>query len=397
MPIKILLIFLSFLLLACLVYSLIEPFFIEEKTFKIKNKQIPDSLNGKRAVFLSDIHHSLYFSEKRLKSLIKKVNSLNPDLVLLGGDYADGGKEHLDKAASLLSNLKPKLSKPIGVLGNHDHGLGKEACLKAFSKNDLPLLVDDNFILAGKNKERKTVIAGIDDLHSSSPSLKKALKGTKKEDFVILLSHSPDISEKMKKPQSERVDLVLSGHTHGGQINFFGLWAPVTMSEYGQKYLSGPVNTPFGKTITSRGIGTVILPMRFFARPQIMILEFSSPEAIVKIGKKTIKAELASSEKELKKGLMNRDELCDECGMLFVLKQDKKHAFWMKNTLIGLDILFIDKNKKVVDIKKADPCRKKQCPVYKPSQKCRYVLEVPAGTFDRSVIGNNINIEINQQ
>ena len=102
------------------------------------------------------------------------------------------------------------------------------------------------------------------------------IKDTEKNDFVILLSHNPDYIEKL---QSDKIDLMLSGHTHGGQITFFGLFAPLIPSAYGQKYRTGLVETVQTKLLVSNGIRKVTPPVRFFARPQINIvyLQTSTP------------------------------------------------------------------------------------------------------------------------
>jgi hypothetical protein len=86
---------------------------------------------------------------------------------------------------------------------------------------------------------------------------------------------------------------------------------------------------------------------------------------------------------------MNRQELCPNCGMLFIFNEENKHSFWMKNTLLPLNMIFIDKNKKVVDIKKAEPCWEDPCQTYTPQEPCSYVLEVPAETFTNELIGQN--------
>ncbi len=85
----------------------------------------------------------------------------------------------------------------------------------------------------------------------------------------MLVSHEPDFAEEL---QPGAADLMLSGHTHGGQLTFFGLWAPVVGSEYGQKYRTGTVTNGSTTVIVSNGIGTILPPLRFFARPQIVVI-----------------------------------------------------------------------------------------------------------------------------
>ncbi len=366
---------------------------LTEKHIKIEGFEVPKSLSGKRMVFLTDIHFGSFLGKGQLKRIIDKTKSLSPDVVLLGGDHADGGRDNLTSVIKALEKLETKTSKPIGVFGNHEYELNDKQALKTLKDNEgVIILKNENLLISEKGQDKKVFVAGLDDLLLGEPDLKKTLAGTTPDDYVILLSHNPDISEKIN---SQEVDLVLSGHTHGGQLTFFGLWAPVTMSEYGQKYVSGIKTTDFGKTITSNGLGSVILPMRFFARPQIIVLDFFNPfEVNIKIGKKTIKAEVADEKEELQKGLMGRNALCQDCGMLFIFKNERKHPFWMKNTHIPLDIVFLNQNKKVVDIKKATPCLEKKCSVYKPNKPALYALEVAEGTFSNNIIGSQAELDL---
>jgi uncharacterized protein len=99
------------------------------------------------------------------------------------------------------------------------------------------------------------------------PRLGPIIEGTNADDFVILVSHNPDYAEELPPGA---VDLTLSGHTHGGQITFFGLWAPYLPSDYGQRYRTGLVETENTTVIVSNGIGTIFPPIRFFAPPQIV-------------------------------------------------------------------------------------------------------------------------------
>ena len=109
----------------------------------------------------------------------------------------------------------------------------------------------------------------MDDLWEGTQDLEATTQDALADDFVILVSHNPDYAEHM---DTDRVDLVLNGHTHGGQVTFFGLWAPFVPSEFGQKYRSGVVQTGSTIVVISNGIGTITPPVRFFARPEIVLV-----------------------------------------------------------------------------------------------------------------------------
>jgi uncharacterized membrane protein (UPF0127 family) len=113
------------------------------------------------------------------------------------------------------------------------------------------------------------------------------------------------------------------------------------------------------------------------------------------IGGERFSVEVADTPEERSVGLMYRTELCESCGMLFIFEHEDKYGFWMKNTLIPLDMVFIDSEFTVVDILRAEPCMEDPCPGYKPMGKALYVLEVNKGTFDDGIVGEKAAISIN--
>lgn len=254
----------SGLLLA--VYSFVEPYWLDIKKIDIEDKDIPDSFNGKKIVFVSDIHHGPNFSRERVAGIVRKINDLNPDIILLGGDYVERGTQYIRPCFEELKKLNAPLGK-YGVMGNHDHWEDEMAVMQGMKDAGISLL--DNraqWIIYGKGRIK---VGGVGDLYTDSQYIGPTINNVKKDDFVILLSHNPDYAERIK---NNKVDIVLSGHTHGGQITLFGRWAPYIPSFYGQKYRTGIVETAFTKVIISNGVGSTGIPIRFFARPQIGVI-----------------------------------------------------------------------------------------------------------------------------
>ncbi len=108
---------------------------------------------------------------------------------------------------------------------------------------------------------------------------------------------------------------------------------------------------------------------------------------------KKIKIETAKTQEQRNNGLMFRKSLCSNCGMLFIFEYEEIHSFWMKNTYIPLDIVFINGDLEIFDIIHAEPCKKDPCQSYQSQQNSRYVLEVNQGLFDEGIIGGRIDIK----
>ncbi len=255
------------IIVSFMVYSLIEPYCIETKEVVIESDQIPSEFDGAKIVFLSDIHQGSgpFFDAARTNALVNQVNALNPDIILLGGDYVSDDPSHINSTFSELSKLNAPLGV-YGVLGNNDP---KEATIKAMSDVGITYIKNGGLWIGKENS--KIRIGGVGDFLTDSQNSRTAIGNASQNDFVILLSHNPDFFP--YATTKSKIDLMLSGHTHGGQITFFGLWAPIVHSKYGNEYRTGVKYINNTTLVISNGIGTTILPARFFAPPQIIVLK----------------------------------------------------------------------------------------------------------------------------
>jgi len=260
-------IILFIIFISCMIYSLIEPYNVETKEIVIESDQIPTEFDGTKIVFLSDFHQGSwpFFDGKRTEDVVNQVNELNPDIILLGGDYVSNDSSYLNSTFSELSKLNAPLGV-YGVLGNNDP---KEATVKAMS--DAGIVYMKNGGLWIKKNGSQIRIGGVGDFLTDSQNSRTAIGNATANDFVVLLSHNPDFFP--YAATKSKIDLMLSGHTHGGQITFFGLWAPNVHSQYGQKFRTGVKIIDNTTLIISNGIGTSILPARFFAPPQIIVIK----------------------------------------------------------------------------------------------------------------------------
>jgi len=219
---------------------------------------IAKHLDGYKVLFISDIHD---YSLEQLEKNIDYLNQLDADLLLLGGDFPSG--ERLEKVMSLLSKIRVK-DGIYGVDGNHDR---VSKLFPSMVKNNMVPL--DN---SGLHIQKELYVAGVADLRKRTPNVAQALSGAMEEDFVILLSHNPD---SVMKQDTSKVNLTLSGHTHGGEITFFGWWKPIFMfkgiSKYGLRFSGGWAKTANDTDVyVSTGMGTSFF--RIYAPLEIVIL-----------------------------------------------------------------------------------------------------------------------------
>lgn len=245
-------------------YMFVEPYWIETKEITIESDQIPAQFDGKKIVFLTDIHAGPSFSQERVDNVVNQANALNPDLVLLGGDYIDDDSAYIQSTFESLSKLKAPLGV-YAVLGNKDP---QYTTLNAIPQYGITYIGNKGTWIEENGSRIR--LGGVGDYNNGVQIQNATTSVVTAQDFVILLTHNPDYFPKVDK---SRVDLVLSGHTHGGQVTFFGLWAPTTHSDYGNEYRTGVITENNSTLLVSNGLGTTILPIRFFARPQIIVVE----------------------------------------------------------------------------------------------------------------------------
>ncbi len=257
-------IYLVFVFIAFGACAFIEPYWLEDITYRVASRDVPKKFDNAKIIFISDIHHGPYFNLSRVRSLVRRVNLQNPDIILLGGDYVHRDPKYIIPCFNELKELKAPLGV-FGVLGNHDHWEGTELTEARMAKAGIVQTDNKSFWVAEAGEKIK--IGGVGDFYEDSQNLNPTIEDVGKDDFVVLLSHNPDYVEAMR---SDKVDLVLSGHTHAGQATLFGLWAPMVPSKYGPKYRSGMISRGDLKLIVSNGIGTITPPVRLFARPQIV-------------------------------------------------------------------------------------------------------------------------------
>ena len=259
-------------------------FVVRRRTLSLPG--LPPSLDGLRIVQLTDVHLGPWISEGYVHRIVSAANALAPDLVVLTGDYVLHSPAYVAPVAGILSGLRAKVGL-VGVLGNHDWREGGPAAKQALASAGVRLV--DNarlFVNAARRLAPELedphglCVAGVGDLWTDRQFYDRALGGVPASVPRLLLSHNPDVAEERAFVASGfRVDLMLSGHTHGGQVYVPGMGTPVVPSMYGQKYASGLVQGPACPVFVSCGLGTAMLPVRMGVPPEIVAFELKRAAA----------------------------------------------------------------------------------------------------------------------
>lgn len=239
---------------------------IEVVPIQVRLQNLAPEFEGYRLVQISDIHIGTAIRQPELTHIVSLVNAQKPDLVAITGDFVS---HHPHRFADELSNPLRELKAidgVVGVLGNHDHWTSPTEVRRILAKSNVTELRNDVYTI-----ERRSAvlnIAGVDDIWVKAHRLDVVLKRLPKAGPAILLAHEPDFAD--EAAATERFDLQLSGHSHGGQIvlPFLG---PLVVPNLAQKYRLGRYQVGNMIHYTNRGVGTTRVKVRINCRPEITV------------------------------------------------------------------------------------------------------------------------------
>lgn len=247
------------------------------REYRIASSEVPEAFDGYRIAFASDFHLKSRFKERQLRGTVKALQALAPDILILGGDYQEGC-EYVEPLFAELAQVKTP-DGTYAVLGNNDYERCTELIRRTMSCYGIRLLEHDVDTI--RRGEEYIIVWGANpyaDRYPTAPRKSGALAETQitqlsennQEAFVVLLTHTPDYIE---EPEAAMADVALAGHTHGGQVTLFGIYAPITASRYGMRYRTGLRRSPSGIPIViSNGLGTSRYPIRMFAPTDVVMV-----------------------------------------------------------------------------------------------------------------------------
>lgn len=237
------------------------------KKYTIYSEQLPDSFDGFRIAFASDFHYESRFNRKRLPGLLKALQATEADVLLLGGDYRGRNGGNLTELFDLLHTFRPPYGT-YGVMGNHENNANYEIVKEEMKRTGIHLLEHEVDTLWKENEY--ILLCGIRNPFDLKQNGVSPTLNLHPDDYVIMLVHTPDYAE---DTDISNTDLVLAGHTHGGQVSFFKRYTPAHFSKYGTRFMTGLKHNSAGiPVIITNGIGTSRKDIRLFTPSEIVLI-----------------------------------------------------------------------------------------------------------------------------
>lgn len=275
---------------------------LEVNQVPIQIDNLPSAFRDYRIAFLSDIHIGTCANLDFISDVARRLSDIQPDLILHGGDFVlrlssllsqfalslatatdcsatteQNFPEWLQTLVVMFAALSPK-DGSFGVLGNHEGGLGARTCTDVLSKGGIRILRNESVLL--KRGESFLRLIGLDDYWTGIPRVPPSVGKRLRDEVRIVLAHNPDTFTTLLGPSDFDFDLGLAGHTHGGQIRIPGIGGPfynIADARLRDGLWKGQSSGGANRSVfTTRGIGTVVLPLRVNCPPEIAVVQLES-------------------------------------------------------------------------------------------------------------------------
>jgi len=258
--------------------AFLEPFGLKIRKHTIPLRDLPEQFIGFKAVLISDTHLGPRIPAEFIRKAVSLCLDLKPDLFLLGGDYVHAGTRYIKPAVELFKPLVASGVPTVGVLGNHDWYNSRGLITRFLTEIGVRMVDNAHVLLDGRTRTFASgpiaprdalCIAGVGDILTDEVNIRRALQSVPENAPRIVLCHNPDGAD-LPSMQRERIDLMLCGHTHGGQIRFPFVGPLYVPCRTGTKYAGGLLKGPGFPVLVSRGVGMSICPVRIGVPPELV-------------------------------------------------------------------------------------------------------------------------------
>jgi uncharacterized protein len=239
---------------------------IEISRHKIVVPSLPSAMRGLTVVQLTDLHRSQLTRDAHLQKALHAAMEIKPDLFVLTGDYVSDRPRDIAPVAEMLSHLKAAQGV-YAILGNHDHHTGGPSVASALRNHGIEVLQNRSVKLPCGLR-----LVGLDDDRYRLTDINKSFEQVEDDEVVLTLAHNPALVDRLP----DRRQTVLSGHTHGGQINVPVLTRGQLKRIGARHYKAGWYQVGSKSLYVCRGLGNVGVPVRLFANPEIAVFEYLS-------------------------------------------------------------------------------------------------------------------------
>ena len=236
------------------------------REYKVSSNKLPDSYHGFKIVHFSDLHYLTTVKDKEMKSIVNKINELNPDMVVFTGDLIDKDKDISNKQIKKLANYLNSINAKLGVYaikGDEDYN---DKYNEVISQTNIRL-INNSYEVLHFNNSYPIILNGTGSIIKKDCDLNQTFNFNNEEDlFVITLVHEADITDDILK--NYKSDLILAGHSNNGQIRLPFIGGLVKF-DYGKKYTNKKYNLDDTTLFVSGGLGTSKFEFRLFNHPSI--------------------------------------------------------------------------------------------------------------------------------
>lgn len=250
---------------------------VQVRNVELKKAELPESLNNFRITFISDVQADPYTNRKRLGRYIEKVNETDPDLVLVGGDVITSTPDFISLAAEYLGGIRSRYGV-YSCVGDHDNWAYRSDNLRsvrevstALKEKKVDMLNNENKIFSVGDAKIGVTFATSTYVGRIGEDLLDKLTSINHSTLRILLTHQPS-QYIVNRAAEENYDLLLAGHTHGGQITFLFPFNNLTFTQFETKFVKGDFHIGNMLMIVTRGLGMSIVPFRYNSTPEITVI-----------------------------------------------------------------------------------------------------------------------------